>query len=226
MEDLSEMSRDKVLSTLSDSLKEFSKEALPDPKKYATKEGHAFYMEKFTTYLFESLESMQRFFRYNDLHLPTSGKDLKIPTKHKEIKAADPFFNDNAKISSCIRSVALHTEEHELNSDDLSDSARFYKNVHTGKVEEDRYHMILDNLSLIAALGNTAKGLASKDPATKEAYKKHAKNEALDYTEYFKAFSSNSISWDLHTGTIAHTHEEDFPLVLLSSFHLPRCLIY
>ena len=40
VEDLSEMSRDKILSTLSDSLKEFSKEALPDPKKYATKEGH------------------------------------------------------------------------------------------------------------------------------------------------------------------------------------------
>ncbi len=129
MEKLRTLDEAEILAALSDSQKEFSKEALGDPEKYASKEGHAFYMDKFTKYLFEAMESMQRFFRYNDIHLPT---------KDKRLQAGDPFFNNTAAISSCLKSVAIHTEEHELNTDDLGDSERFYKNVHTDKVEDDR----------------------------------------------------------------------------------------
>lgn len=197
IEALRTLNPDEIRGALEDAEEEFSKDAFPDPEKYASPEGHAFYMDKFTKYLFEALESMQRYFRYNDLNLPT---------KNKKLQAGDPFFNNTAAISSCLRSVALHTEEHELNTDDLSDSARFYKNVHTGKVEEDRYHMILDNLSLLSALGNTAKGLSAKDKDTKAAYERQAKNEALDYSYYFSGNGAAAVSWDLHTGSIAYTH--------------------
>lgn len=197
MENLKALNQGEILALLKDSEKEFSKETLGDPEKYGSKEGHAFYMDKFTKYLFEAMESMQRYFRYNDIHLPT---------KDKKLQAGDPFFNNTAAISSCLRSVAIHTEEHELNTGDLGDSERFYKNVHTDKVEDDRYHMLLDNLSLVAALGNTAEGLSVKNKGTREAYERQAKKEALEYSNYFSADGSTATAWDLHTGSIAYIH--------------------